>query len=49
MNDQLLNVHGVFIRETKICIAEPLVPEPSSFEVKMTNGKMERYKPQGVD
>jgi hypothetical protein len=33
---QLLNVHGVFnVRQTKIHTAEPLVPEPRSFEVEI--------------
>jgi hypothetical protein len=33
---QLLNVHGVKdVRQTKIYAAEPLVPEPSIFEIYM--------------
>jgi hypothetical protein len=33
---QLLNVHGVNdVRQTEIHTAEPLVPEPSAFEVEM--------------
>ena len=33
---QLLNVHRVSdIRQTEIHTAEPLVPEPSAFEVEM--------------
>ena len=33
---QLLNVHGVNdVRQTEIHTAEPLVPAPSAFEVKM--------------
>jgi len=33
---QILNVHGVDdVRQTKIHTAEPLVPEPSAFEVEL--------------
>jgi len=33
---QLFNVHGISdVRQTEIDTAEPLVPESSSFEVKM--------------
>jgi len=33
---QLLNVHGVNnVRQTEIHTAEPLVPEPSAFEVEL--------------
>jgi len=34
---QLLNVHGVNdVRQTEIHTAEPLVPEPSAFELEMS-------------
>jgi hypothetical protein len=29
--------------------AEPLVPEPSSFEVEITIGKLKRHKSPGID
>jgi hypothetical protein len=29
--------------------AEPLVPEPSAFEVEMATEKFKRYKSQGID
>ena len=33
---QLLNVHGVHdVRQAEIHAAEPLVPEPSAFEVEL--------------
>ena len=33
---QLLNVHGVNdVRQTEIQTAEPLVPDPSAFEVEL--------------
>jgi len=36
---QLLNVHGVNdVRQTEIYTAEPLVPEPSAFDVEMATG-----------
>jgi hypothetical protein len=35
---QLFNAHGVDdVRQTEICTAEPLVPEPSAFEVEIAN------------
>jgi hypothetical protein len=47
---QLLNVHGVNdVRQTKINTAEPLVPEPSSFEVEVAIEKLKRYKSLGSD
>jgi hypothetical protein len=47
---QLLNIHGVNdVRQTKIYTAERLVPEPSSFEVKIAIGKLKRYKSPGID
>jgi sorting nexin-29 len=47
---QLLNVHGVNdVRQTEINTAEPLVPEPSSFEVDIAIEKLKRYKSPGID
>ena len=38
---QLLNILGVNdVRQTEIHTAEPLVPEPSAFEVKLAIGKL---------
>jgi hypothetical protein len=45
-----LNVHGVKnVRQTEIHKAEPLVPEPSSFEVEITIDKLKGYKSTGID
>jgi len=42
---QLFNVHGVSnVRQTEIHTAEPLVPEPSAFEVELAIDKLKRYK-----
>jgi hypothetical protein len=47
---QLLNVHRVNdVRQTEIHTAEPLVPEPSSFEVEISIEKLKRYKSPGID
>jgi hypothetical protein len=47
---QLLNVHGDSdVRQTEIHTAEPLVPEPSAFEVEMAIEKLKRYKSPGID
>jgi hypothetical protein len=47
---QLLNVHGVNdVRQTKIHTADPLIPEPSSFEVEIAIEKLKRYKSPGTD
>jgi hypothetical protein len=40
-------VNGV--RQTEMHTAEPLVPEPSSFEVKIAIEKLNRYKSPGID
>ena len=46
---QLLNVQGVNeVRQTGICTAEPLVPEPSAFQVEMANEKLERHTSPGI-
>jgi len=42
---QPLNVQGVNdVRQTEICTAEPLVPEPSAFQVEMANENLKRHK-----
>jgi len=47
---QLLNVHGLNdVRQTEIHTAEPLVFEPSTFEVEMAIDKLKRYKLPGID
>jgi hypothetical protein len=47
---QLLNVHeDNDVRQTEIHTAEPLVPEPSAFEVEMAIEKRKRYKSPGTD
>jgi hypothetical protein len=45
-----LNVHGVSdVRQTEIHTAEPLVPEPSAFEVEMAIEKLKkRHKSPGI-
>ena len=46
---QLLNVHGVNdIRHTEIHTAEPLVPEPSVFEVELAIKKLKSHKSPGI-
>ena len=47
---QLLNVHGVNdVRQSKIHTAEPLVPKPSGFEVKLATEKLKSHKSPGTD
>jgi len=47
---QLLKVHGVNeVRQAEKHSAEPLVPEPSAFQVEMTSEKLIRHKPPGID
>jgi hypothetical protein len=42
---QLLNKHGVNdVRQTEIHTAEPLVPEPSAFEIELATEKLKRHK-----
>jgi len=44
-SSQLLNVHGVNdVRQTEIHTAEPLVPEPSAFDVGMAIEKLKSHK-----
>jgi len=47
---QLFNVHGVNnVRQTEIHTAEPLVTEPSAFEVEMVIDELKRHKSSGID
>jgi hypothetical protein len=47
---RLLNVHGDNdVKQTETHTAEPLVPEPSAFEVEMAIEKLKRYKSPGID
>ena len=47
---QLLNVHGVQdVRQTETHTAEPLVPEPSAFEVDLAIEKLKSHKSPGID
>jgi hypothetical protein len=46
----LLNVHwDSDVRQTEIHTAEPLVPEPSAFQVEMAIEKVKRYKSPGIE
>jgi hypothetical protein len=47
---QLLNVRGVSdVRQTEIHTTEPLVPEPSAFEVELAIEKLKCNKSLGID
>jgi len=47
---QLFNVHVVSnVRQTEIHTAEPLVPEPSAFEVEMVIEKLKGRQSPGTD
>jgi hypothetical protein len=47
---QLLNVHRVSdVRQIEIHTAEPLVPDPSLFEVEIVIAKLRSYKSPGSD
>ena len=47
---QLLDVHGVnHVRQTEIHTVEPLVPEPSAFDVEVAIEKLKRHKSEGTD
>jgi hypothetical protein len=47
---QLLNVHGVSsVKHTEIHTAEPLVPDPSTFEVEMVIEKLKGHQSPGTD
>ena len=47
---QLLNVHeDNDFRQAEIHTVEPLVPEPSAFEVELAIGKLKNHKSPGID
>ena len=47
---QLLNVHeDKDVRQAEIHTVEPLVPEPSAFEVELAIGKLQNHKSPGTD
>jgi len=47
---QLLDVHRVNDgRQTEIHTAEPLVPEPSAFEIALAIEKLKRHRSPGID
>jgi hypothetical protein len=47
---QLLNMHSVNdVRQREMRTTEPLVSEPSSFEVELATEKLKRYKSPGTD
>jgi hypothetical protein len=47
---QLFNIYGVNdSRQRKIHTAEPLVPEPSAFEVELAIVKLKSHKTPGID
>ena len=47
---QLLNIHKVNdVKQTEKHKAEPLVPEPSAFEVEMATEKLKCQKSPGID
>jgi hypothetical protein len=47
---QLLNIHRVSdVKQIEIHTAEPLVPDPSSFEIEIAIANMKRHNPPGSD
>ena len=47
---QLFNVHGVKdVGQVEIPTADPLVPEPSVFEVELAIDKLKNHKSPGID
>ena len=49
-SSQLLNVHWVKdIKHTDIHTAEPLVPEPSTFQFEFPTEKLKSHKSSGID
>jgi hypothetical protein len=47
---QLLNVHGAKdVKQAEIHTAEPLVPEPSAFEVELAIEKLKSHRSPGID
>jgi len=48
-SSQLFGEHGINdVRQREIHTAEPLVPEPSAFEVEMAMQKLKRHKSPGI-
>jgi hypothetical protein len=48
--NEILNTYGVHdIRQTDVHTAEPLVLDPSLFEVEITTGRLKSYKSPGTD
>ena len=45
---QLMNGHGVDVRQTEIPTAEPLLPEPIAFEFETAIDKLKRHKSPGT-
>ena len=45
---QLLNAHG-FNDEIEIHTADPLVPQPSAFQVEVAIEKLKRHRSPGID
>jgi hypothetical protein len=46
----LLNIQGINdARQTDILTTEPLVSEPSAFEVELAIAKLKRHKSSGMD
>jgi hypothetical protein len=47
---QLWTLHGVNdVRETEICTAEPLLPQPSAYKVEMAIDKLKRHISPSTD
>jgi len=47
---QLLNIHGINdVRQTEIYTAEPLVSEPSTFDIELAIEKLKSHKSPGID
>jgi hypothetical protein len=46
---QVLNAHGINVRQTEMHTAETLVPEPSPFEGEIAIEKLKRYRSPGTD
>jgi hypothetical protein len=47
---QLLNINGVTdVMQTELHTAEPIVPEPSAFDVELAIEKLNSHKSPGID
>jgi hypothetical protein len=47
---QQFSVHGVnYVRQTEIYTVEPLVPQPSAFELELTIENLKIHKSPGID